>query len=300
MNASVVLLDKVVAATVGIHSLVPDGHVSAAVGLGTERRGTGTLISSDGVILTVNYLLMGASSVIVTLTSGEQLQANVIAQDYPSGLGLLKIDGRNFPHLEVVSSQTLTLGEEIFTVASIGGEARRADSGLATYLGPFDALWEFALDRAIMTSAMNLGLGGGPVCNRRGEMIGISYLTMADIGRAVLAIPAECFLEGRDELLAHGRRTSAPARAWLGLLSYTLREHIVIAGLMPGGPGDKAGLKQGDVLISVDGLEIGERRALYDLLRSHQPGDRLQFRVLRNNQIQSIEIPASRAEDYYA
>ena len=69
---------------------------------------------------------------------------------------------------------------------------------------------------------------------------------------------------------------------------------------MPGGPAEKAGIKQGDVLITVDGREINERRALYELLRSHKPGDNVEFRVLRDNRVQSVRIASTRPEDYYA
>ena len=82
MNAPIFLLEKVLRATVGVHSHIPSTHVSTAIGLGTDRRGTGTIVSHDGLILTVHYLLLGAQSVIVTLPSGEQLEAKIIGKDY--------------------------------------------------------------------------------------------------------------------------------------------------------------------------------------------------------------------------
>jgi len=95
VNARPRLLENVARATVGVHSQVPETHVSASIGLGTDRRGTGTLVSSDGLILTVHYMLLGAQSVIVTLVNGDQLPAKIIAKDYSTGLGLLKIEGSN-------------------------------------------------------------------------------------------------------------------------------------------------------------------------------------------------------------
>jgi S1-C subfamily serine protease len=299
VNASVYLLDRVSATVVGIHSSVPESHPSTAVGLGTDRRGSGILVSADGLILTVNYVIMGAQSVIVTLTSGEQYQARIAAQDFRSGLALLKIEASNLPYLEPVSSETCVLGQDVFTVASVGNEGRRADSGIITYLGPFDALWEFVLDRCVMTSAVNFGVGGGPLCNNKGNLIAITYLNMTDIGRSILAIPSEYFIAVRDELIRYGKRVSATPRAWLGLLSYTLREHVIIAGVMPGGPSDKAGLKQGDMVLAVDGRDVTERRAFYDALWSHPPGERVNFKILRNNQVQTIEVPGIPIEDYF-
>ncbi|HZY59023.1 MAG TPA: S1C family serine protease [Candidatus Binataceae bacterium] len=300
MNASLPLLERVSNATVGIHSQVPATHPSAAVGLGTERRTGGVLVDPAGLVLTVNYALMGAQSLIVTLANGEQRQGWVVAQDYTSGMGLVRLDGKGpYPHLSLTPSINATLGEDVFVVSSVGNEERRADSGLITYLGPFDAVWEYQLERCIMASAMNFGVGGGPLCNSKAEMLGLSYLSMAEIGRSVLAIPSEYYLTARDDLVSHGRRTSVKARPWLGLLSYTLREHVVIAGVMPGGPGEKAGLKPGDVVLEIDGRSVTERKGFYSALWSHGPGDTFSLKIFRNNLVQEIDVTGIAVEDYY-
>jgi S1-C subfamily serine protease len=302
VNAPVVLLEKALRATVGLHSQVPSTHVSTAIGLGTDRRATGTIVSPDGLIATVHYLLLGATSVIVTLPDGDQHQAKIVGKDYSTGLGLLRIDtGRPLPHLDIVSSQSSIIGEEIFTVGSIGGEQRCADCGIITYLGPFDAVWEFVLERCVCVTASSLQIGfsGGAIVNRRGDAIAISYLNFADIGRAILGIPGEYFLAARDELIQHGARVSAVPRAWLGVLSYTMREHVVIANVMPGGPGEKAGLQQGDLVLAVNGNDINERRAMYLALGNRRPGEQINLKVLRENRIHRIDIAAIRPEDYF-
>ncbi|MFZ0659114.1 MAG: S1C family serine protease [Candidatus Binataceae bacterium] len=302
MNAPVLLLEKALRATVGVHSQVPPTHVSTAIGLGTDRRGTGTIVSPDGLIATIHYLLLGATSVVVTLPDGNQHQAKIVGKDYSTGLGLLRIDaGRRLPCLNIVSSQNSLAGEEAFTVASLGGDKRCADCGLVTYLGPFDAVWEFMLERSVFVTASSLqfGFSGGAIVNRHGEAIAISYLNFADIGRAILGIPGEYFLAVRDELIQQGRRVSAPPRAWLGVLSYTMREHVVIANVMPGGPGEKAGLQQGDLVLAVNGNEISERRAMYQALGNQRPGEQVNLKVLRENRIHQIDIAAIRPEDYF-
>jgi S1-C subfamily serine protease len=302
VNAPVIALEKALRATVGVHSHVPSTHVSTAIGLGTDRRGTGTIVSPDGLILTVHYLLLGATNVIVTLPGGEQHDAKIVGKDYSTGLGLLRIDAGTLPYREVVSSETCVPGEEVFTVASMGAEKRCADCGIITYLGPFDAVWEFVLERCICVTASSLqvGLSGGAILNRKAEVVGISYLNFADLGRAILGVPGEYYLSVRDELLQHGRRITAVPRAWLGVLSYTLREHVVIAGVMPGGPGEKAGLQQGDLVLAVDGHDVSERRLLYEAVRSRRPGEQIALKVLRNNRIYQVAVPAIRAEDYFA
>ncbi len=170
MNAPPFLLDKVLRATVGVHSHIPSTHVSTAIGLGTDRRGTGTVVSPDGLILTVHYLLLGAKNVIVTMPGGDQLDAKIVGKDYSTGIGLLKIDRTKLACVEVVSSEKCVVGQEAFTVSSLGGEKRCADCGIITYLGPFDAVWEFVLDKcvSVTASSLNIGMSGGPICNLAG------------------------------------------------------------------------------------------------------------------------------------
>jgi S1-C subfamily serine protease len=297
VNASVTLLEKAARATVGIQSQVPRSHPSVAIGLGTDRSGTGTIVSGDGLILTLNYVVMGARQVVVTLTNGDQVPAQVVARDFTTSLGIVKIDGRDHPHIEPASSETCELGQEIFLISSLGGEKRCADTGLITYLGPFDAPWEFVLERCICVTASS-GLNGGPICNAKGQLIGVSYLTSAELIRPILGIPAECFMSGRDELVRHGHRVSTPRRLWLGVISYPLREHVVIASVFPGSPSEKAGLRQGDLVLSADGSEIHERKALYDAINKHRPGEHVRLRILRNNEVHNFEVPAIIVDDY--
>lgn len=302
MNASLPVLEKVARATVGIHCQIPQNHPSVAIGLGTDRRGTGTLVSNDGLIVTVNYMVMGAQGAVVTLANGDQVQGRIVARDFTTSLGLLQIEGRGYPHLEVVSADKCVLGQEILIVSSLGGEKRCADTGLITYLGPFDAPWEFVLERCVCVTAsawpLNIGLSGGPICNSKGEVIAVTYLNFPDLVRPILGIPGECFLSGRDELVRHGHRVSSPPRLWLGVHSYTLREHVVIAGVLPGSPGEKAGLRQGDLVLSADGREIHERKALYETVNSHRPGERVQLRILRNNQVHNLDVFAIVVDDF--
>jgi serine protease Do len=300
VNAAIPLLEKVGIATVGIHSQIPPSHPSVAMGLGSDRRGTGTLVSADGLIVTVNYMVIGAENVMVTFTDGRQTPARVVARDFTTSLGVLQVEGGSHPYLEVTSSANASLGQEVLILSSLGAEKRCGDTGIVTYLGPFDAAWEFVLDRCVCVtaSALNIGLSGGPILNSKGQVLAFSYLNFTDLVRPILAIPGECFQAGRDELVRHGHRVSIPPRLWLGVLSYTLREHVVIAAVMPGSPGEKAGLQQGDLVLSADGHEIHERRALYEAINRHRPGERVQLRILRRNQVYNIDIAAVVVDEY--
>ena len=129
--------------------------------------------------------------------------------------------------------------------------------------------------------------------------VGVVSLNLNEIGKFSLAIPVEHFTEHRDELLRYGRRVTRPSRAWIGMYSYTLKEHLVIAGLLPEGPGTKSGLKAGDVILAIDEQEIADRRAFYEQLWSRPAGETILFRVFRNNAVQSIPVVSGNVEEFF-
>ena len=300
MNASVKLIELVLPATVALKTEVPEEHPSAQI-LGTQRLGTGVVVDPAGLILTVNYVVLGARTVEVTLLDdtdhGRQGRCAGLRERHrdhrdqlPAGLSALKLS----------PSADLYVGQEIFIVAAAGENKRRANNGAITSVGPFDAYWEYSLERAITTTAMNPGLGGAPLLDSLGRVAGIVSLDLGEVGRFTLAIPVDPYLEHRDELLRHGRRVTRPSRAWVGFYCYTFREHVVIAGVLPGAPGEQAGLKAGDVVLSVNGERITGRHELYDILWKHRAGELIHFRVFRNNQVTQVAVPSGNAEEFFA
>jgi len=300
VNASVRLIDRVVPATVGLRAQIPDAHPSSAI-LGTERHGTGTFFDAGGLILTVNYVALGAESVEATLVTGEALDARVVAQDFASGLAVLAVDrDEPVPAVPLGSSQSAILGQEVFVIASVGGEKRRGNNGCITSLEAFDAYWEYRLDRAILTTAVNPGVGGAPLFDALGRVTGVVSLDLGQIGRFSLAVPSECFLDHREELLRYGRRVSQPSRAWVGFYCYTLKQHVVIAGVFPGAPAEAAGLQAGDVLVTVNGNNVSTRAELYTSLWRHTPGDELTFEVFREHKLMRVSVASGSIEEFFA
>jgi S1-C subfamily serine protease len=298
VNASIKLIEQVIPSTVSIHVNVPSHHPSAQI-LGTERMGSGTVIDPAGYILTVNYIVIGASSVQVSLLDNSQYDAEIAAQDFASGIAVLKVPVTGLPTLPLWASTELQLGDEVFLVASSGeGGGRRINGGGITSTAPFDAYWEYTLDRALLCTAMNPGLGGGPMIDMKGRMVGVVSLNLSEVGKFSLAIPVEYFLDHRDELLRYGRRVSRPSRAWMGMYSYTLRDHLVIAGLLPGGPGEQAGLKAGDVVLAIDDSEVTDRRNFYEQLWKRRAGETVLFRIFRNNTVRTIAVLSGNVEEF--
>ncbi len=299
MNASIKLIEQVIPSTVSIHVTVPQQHPSAQI-LGTERMGSGAVIDASGYILTVNYVVIGASILRVHLLDNSRYEAEIVAQDFASGLAVLKVPVAGLPALPLQPSTALRLGDEVFLVASTGeGNGRRINGGVLTSTAPFDAYWEYCLERALFCTAMNPGLGGGPMIDLTGRMVGVVSLNLNEIGKFSLAIPVEYFLDHREELLRYGRRVSRPSRAWIGMYSYTLRDHLVIAGLLPGGPGDTAGLKVGDVVLAIDDYAVRDRKKFYEHLWTRRAGETILFRVFRNNAVHTIAVRSGNVEEFF-
>jgi len=299
MNASVKLIELVLPATVALRAEVPETHASAQI-LGSERLGTGVVIDPDGLVLTVNYVVLGARSVEVTLLDDTTVNGKVVAQDFASGIAVIEMAAKGLSVLKPCPSSQLQLGQEVFIVAAADENKRRANNGGITSLGPFDAYWEYSIERAITTTAMNPGLGGAPLLDLMGRVVGIVALDLSEIGRFSLAVPVDHYTEHRDELLRHGRRVSRPARAWVGFYCYTFRDHVVIAGVLPGAPGEQSGLKAGDVVLSVNDHRINGRHELYTYLWTHSPGALIHFRVFRNNEVKQVAVPSGNAEEFFA
>ena len=299
MNASVKLLESVIPATVSLHVQVRPHHPSAQI-LGSDRQGTGTIIDSSGLILTVNYILLGAQSMTVTLAGGEPLAGRVVAHDLVSGLAVVRVEAEGLPTLPLSTSESVAVGQEIFIIAAVAEVARRVSTGGVTAMGRFDAYWEYSLEQAIISSAPNPGLGGGPMIDRLGRVIGVTALDFNEIGRFTLAVSLDEFLAHKGELLRYGKRVNAARRAWIGLYCYTFREHVVIAGVLPGSPGERAGLKSGDVVLAVDGQAVCDRRQLYTHLWSRCSGDPVEFRLFRDNEVTRLVVPAGDAEEFFA
>jgi S1-C subfamily serine protease len=298
MDASVELVKRLLASVVHIHTEVPSAHPSTRM-LGDERMGTGIIIDPSGLILTVNYVVMGGETIHVSFLKGRTLRAEIVAQDFELGLALLKVKRTGLPAVSVAASDDLDRGEPVFALASTGPRERRVSGGLLTYLGEFEAYWEYLLERSLVSTASNPGFGGGPLFTVTGRMVGVVSLNLGEIVRSSLAIPGECYLGNREEYLRHGRAISRAPRAWLGVFAHPVDEGVVVAGLVPGGPGAKSGIKEGDVIVSLDALQVPTRKDLYLSLWRRGPGERIALEVMRDTELKRLDVTGGNRADFY-
>ena len=298
MNDHFKFLERVVPATVSIRSVTPQRHPSARI-LGTERTGSGAIIDDEGHILTVGYVVMGARTIEVTLPDQQQYPATLLFQDFESGMAILQTPARDLPTVPLGQSNSLSEGDHVIIVAATDQAQRMASPGFISALRPFDAYWEYMLDQAILTTAMNPGFGGGPLLNASGEMIGVLSLNLNSPKEMSLAIPIDLFHRIKDSLLTFGEVADRRPRPWVGIYSEAVEGGVAVIGLIPNGPASRAGLEVKDVILELDGVEVSGRRELYEAMWRRRAGDELRFTVQRAEDIREVRVRSMDRAEYY-
>jgi S1-C subfamily serine protease len=298
MDASVELAKHLLRSVVNVHVTVPRDHPSARV-LGSERMGSGVIVEASGLILTVNYVVMGGQSIYVAANGGRRMKAEVVAQDFEVGLALLRVKRQGLPAAFMGAADALERGDQVIVGTSLGPQERRISGGFVTYLGEFEAYWEYLLDRGIVSSADSPGYGGGGLFTLTGCLVGIVSLRLNELARSSLAIPVECYRSHEQEFLRYGRVLSRPKRAWLGVYAHVIEEGVVVAGVVPDGPGEQGGLREGDIIVSLNATEVPTRRDLYLNLWQHPPGERLLIEVMRDSKLKRVEITGGDRAEFF-
>jgi len=279
-----------------LHAEIPGSHPSAGV-LGEERMGAGIAVS-PGSVLTAHYLVIGAAQVEVTTLDGRPNPTTSVTLDHESGLALLTVE-RDELHPATLAREPVEPGAPVFLLTCTGEQERRGATGHVTTVGPFEAFWEYMLDAAIMTTAVNPGLAGGPLLDREARVVGVVSLGLAAVARYSLAIPIELFTRRRGLLESHEPMPAEERRAWVGFYPQGQEGGIAVTGVVPGGPADSAGLQRGDLVLSVDGHTVGSLRDLYLTLWKKKPGQTVDMQILRDETIRVVEVLTGDRYEFY-
>jgi len=274
---------------VTIKTLVPDDAMSASL-LGTERTGHGVRIRPDGLIATIGYIVHEAESVWIGSSSGVVVPGFVVGYDFESGFGLVKpslsLEG---PVAQFGSVASLAVGDPV----TIRGGGRSAPITEATVVAKqeFAGRWEYLLDEAIFTAPVHSDWSGTGLFDRNGRLCGLGSLVIQGfaLGDATedvnMFVPIDLLLPIIDDICQHGHRRTPP-KPWLGLLVHEgQNEQLTIVGIYRNCPADRAGLKPGDVILSVDHEPVttlaGMFRKVWDL---GQAGVAVPLGVLREKE----------------
>ena len=259
-------LDGALDSVVALRAEIPEDAFTAQL-LGTERAGSGVVIRDDGLVLTIGYLITEASTIWLTTNKGTVTGAFPVAYDQVTGFGLVQPLGKlGVRALERGSIASCRIGENVV----MAGHGGRTHSLKATVFAKreFAGYWEYVLDEALFTAPAHPQWGGAALIGADGRMLGIgSLLVQEKIDAGVLQgnmiVPIDLLAPILDDMVKLGR-PNRPPRPWLGIYVTESGARLVVAGLAPGGPAEKAGLHLGDVVLEVSG---GKPASLADLFR---------------------------------
>lgn len=259
----------------------------------TEGAGSGFIIDSRGYVATNNHVVERSNSIQVALPDGRQLNARIVGRDPLSDLAVLKIEAENLPALAFADTSKLRVGDWVVAFGNALGLSGgpTVTQGIVSYLGrsiqePNGA----TLNNLIQTdAAINPGNSGGPLVNLAGQVVGINTAIAGgaqNIGFAINATNAQNII---TTLITTGKIV----RAWLGVGLVTVNRNIqerfnlgvgrgaLISTMAQGSPAERAGLKQGDVIITFSGERIDSSDMLVTAIQSKNPGDKVDITYVR-------------------
>jgi S1-C subfamily serine protease len=270
VQAKLQALARANAAVVGIRTIaVEDAH--SIDSLGRERRGTGVVISDDGLVLTIGYLILEADHVEVVLEPERVVPARVIAYDLDSGFGLLQaLTPLRVPPVRLGNSSTLTPDDPLM-IAS-GGEDGDLSIARLVSRRPFWGYWEYHVDDALFTTPPRTDHSGAALFNADGELMGIGSLVVLDaLGPGQPRLPGNMFVpidllkSILPELRARGA-TRSSTRAWLGLNCIEHEGMVRVVRVTRDSPAEAAGLRAGDQIVRIDDTAVSDLEGLYNTL----------------------------------
>jgi serine protease Do len=259
--------------------------------------GSGWVFREDGIIVTNNHVVEGAEKVTIELSDGKTYQANPdkVFRDPVTDLAIVKINANNLPALQIADSTQLRVGEWVIALGNPLGQGIRAKEGTVSGVKVSLAVDEGqSLGDLIETSAaINPGNSGGPLVNMAGNVVGITSAKIAAVGVEGMgyAISTSTAMPIIDELINEGYIT----RPYLGVGLYTVDQFVatvnrlpvdkgvILTYVEPGGPADKAGLKQYDIITQFDNQDVATAEELRKAIHAAQIGAKVEITYVRDS-----------------
>jgi S1-C subfamily serine protease len=298
-------LAQALRAVVGLRASVPaDAH--SASRLGTERVGNGCVISPDGLVVTVGYLVTEAEQVWLVTGEGKVSEAHVVGRDHETGFALVQaLQALDVPPLRLGRSADVAVGDRV-VVAGVGGLEGAVDARVVARQ-EFAGYWEYLIEEAIYTTPPHPSWAGTALISSDGGLVGIGSLFMQQVAQnrtsidVNMMIPIDLLPPIIDDLVRLGG-TRNPPRPWIGVQATEFGENLVVVGLTDGGPASKAGMRVGDVLLGVGGHPVhGLGEFLRRVWATGDAGASITINFHRNGEQRSLSVQSEdRARNYKA
>ncbi len=274
--------------------------------------GSGFLITSDGYILTNAHVIGKAEKVTVTMEDGTTYPGTIVGKDDKVDIGIVKITGKAFPHLVLGDSDALQVGEWAIAVGNPFALDHTVTTGVISAKGrSVEISQDQGYQSYIQTDAsINPGNSGGPLCNIQGEVVGINSAIYSQSGGSVgigFAIPVNIARKAAEDLVNNGKIIRAGLGAVVQSLDpkmaqsfgLTSPEGALISNINPGSAAEKAGLKPGDIVLSVDGNKVHDSADLVAKLYTYQPGQTAQMTILRNGVQSTLPVTLQKLDETF-
>ena len=235
--------------------------------LGESREGTGVVIDERGHIVTIGYIVIEADSIEITTQDDRTVPAALVGYDHASGFGLLRPGAPlGVKPMPMGQAADLALREPVMILPAGGRET--ASLAYVVSKRKFAGSWEYLLDSAIFTAPPTFQWAGAALVSREGKLVGIGSLLVRETLEGDSQVPGNMFVPIDllkpilADLIEKGRRKESP-RPWLGLATEEMHGHLFVTRVSPDGPADKAGIRNGDVVVGVGADPVKSHEELY-------------------------------------
>src|SRR3989440_6705044 len=257
--------------------------------------GSGVIVSASGYVLTNHHVVEAADEIEVALADGKKLLAKVVGNDPETDLAVLRLSADNLPAITFGSSDALRVGDVVLAIGNPFGVGQTVTGGIVSALGR-TGLGINTFENFIQTdAAINPGNSGGALVDVGGNLVGINTAIFSRSGGSMgigFAIPLSTAKMVLEQII----KTGSVTRGWLGVevqgitpagaeaFKLGTTRGALIAGVLRGGPADKAGVKPGDILVEVDGKSVLDPAAMLNLVAALAPGSSAEMKLKRQSQ----------------
>jgi S1-C subfamily serine protease len=283
-----------------LESHVPESASSSPT-LATERQGNGVLISEDGLILAIGYLVVDADQIELRSRTGKEIRAELVGYNHESGLAIIRsIDELDVAPIPLGESENLVEKDNVI-LAPYGGP-EHCIAGSVVSRREFAGSWEYMLNRAIFTAPIHPNWSGAALIGDDGTLKGIGSLWVNDAeqGRKEspgnMFVPIDLLKPIYDDLVTRGQ-VPGPTRPWLGMHTAEAMNRLFVSGVTPNGPAAEAGIEPGDLVVGINEMPVAILTEMYRVLWSlGDAGTELVLNLRRDGE--SLDLPITSDSRY--
>ena len=276
--------------------LRPYGGSDEEAAQGQSSLGSGVIVAAQGFILTNNHVVEGADEIAVMLPGGKVAEARVVGTDPETDLAVLRVEAKGLQPITFADPASVQIGDIVLAVGDPFGVGQTVTQGIVSATGR-NRLGINTFENFIQTdAAINPGNSGGALVDASGHLVGINTAIYSRSGGSQgigFAIPVSLARQVMEQIIATGR----VSRGWLGVSARDVIHETTgaaagaaLVAVQRGGPADRAGLRAGDTVLSINGMEVVDTAALINETAALNPGTQAQFKILRGREAVSLAV----------